>query len=80
LNAPTLYGVKYHMNLDRPEHEAALSQLINQYGPEYIDHTYSANDLAQIGHDVEKITLVKALKLVFEERIFLSGNRAIIFE
>jgi formyltetrahydrofolate deformylase len=45
-----------------------------------IDHTYSANDLAQIGHDVEKITLVKALKLVFEERIFLSGNRAIIFE
>jgi formyltetrahydrofolate deformylase len=45
-----------------------------------IDHTYSANDLAQIGHDVEKITLAKALKLVFEERIFLSGNRAIIFE
>jgi formyltetrahydrofolate deformylase len=45
-----------------------------------IDHTYSANDLAQIGHDVEKITLTKALKLVFEERIFLSGNRAIIFE
>jgi formyltetrahydrofolate deformylase len=45
-----------------------------------IDHTYSANDLAQTGHDVEKITLAKALKLVFEERIFLSGNRAIIFE
>lgn len=45
-----------------------------------VDHTYSANDLAQIGHDVEKITLAKALKLVFEERVFLSGNRAIIFE
>jgi len=142
-----------HANLERPAHEAALSQLIEQYDPEYIvlakymrilspafvaryphkivnihhsflpafigaspyrqafergvkligatahfvtddldkgpiiaqdviriDHTYSANALAQIGHDVEKITLAKALKLVFEERIFLSGNRAIIFE
>jgi len=142
-----------HANLERPAHEAALAQLIEQYQPEYIvlakymrilspafvarypnkiinihhsflpafigaspyrqafergvkligatahfvtddldkgpiiaqdviriDHTYSANDLAQIGHDVEKITLAKALKLVFEERIFLSGNRAIIFE
>ncbi len=142
-----------HANVERPAHEAALSQLIGQYDPEYIvlakymrilspafvarypnqivnihhsflpafigaspyrqafergvkligatahfvtddldkgpiiaqdviriDHTYSANDLAQIGHDVEKITLAKALKLVFEERIFLSGNRAIIFE
>ena len=142
-----------HANLERPAHEAAISQLIEQYNPEYIvlakymrilspafvarypnqivnihhsflpafigaspyrqafergvkligatahfvtddldkgpiiaqdviriDHTYSANDLAQIGHDVEKITLAKALKLVFEERIFLSGNRAIIFE
>jgi formyltetrahydrofolate deformylase len=142
-----------HENIGRAEHEAAVAQAIEQYGPEYIvlakymrilspafvarypnqivnihhsflpafigaspyrqafergvkligatahfvtddldkgpiiaqdviriDHTYSAHDLAQVGHDVEKITLAKALKLVFEERIFLSGNRAIIFE
>jgi formyltetrahydrofolate deformylase len=142
-----------HANMERPAHEAAIAQLIEQYDPEYIvlakymrilspafvarypnkiinihhsflpafigaspyrqafergvkligatahfvtddldkgpiiaqdviriDHTYNPNDLAQIGHDVEKITLAKALKLVFEERIFLSGNRAIIFE
>src|SRR5262249_20415911 len=45
-----------------------------------VDHTYSAGDMAQTGRDVEKIVLAKALKLVFEERIFLSGKRTIIFE
>jgi formyltetrahydrofolate deformylase len=45
-----------------------------------IDHTYSASDMAQTGRDVEKIVLAKALKLAFEERIFLCGNRTIIFE
>jgi formyltetrahydrofolate hydrolase len=29
---------------------------------------------------VEKVVLARALKLVFEERVFLSGNRTIIFE
>jgi formyltetrahydrofolate deformylase len=45
-----------------------------------VDHTYGAADMAQTGRDVEKIVLARALKLVFEERIFLSGNRTIIFE
>jgi len=46
----------------------------------HIDHTYSATDMAQAGHNVEKIVLAKALKLVLEERVFLHNNRAIIFE
>jgi formyltetrahydrofolate deformylase len=45
-----------------------------------IDHGYSAADMARAGRDVEKIVLARALKLVFEERVFLSGNRTIIFE
>jgi formyltetrahydrofolate deformylase len=46
----------------------------------HIDHSYSAADMAQAGHDVEKIVLSKALKLVLEERVFLHNNRTIIFE
>ncbi|HAA75970.1 TPA: formyltetrahydrofolate deformylase [Candidatus Latescibacteria bacterium] len=45
-----------------------------------VDHTHSAADMAQAGRDVEKSVLARALKLVLEERVFISGNRTIIFD
>ncbi|MBI2504221.1 MAG: formyltetrahydrofolate deformylase [Candidatus Latescibacteria bacterium] len=45
-----------------------------------VDHTHSAGDMAQAGRDVEKVVLARALKLVFEDRVFVSGNRTIIFD
>lgn len=45
-----------------------------------VAHTLSANDMALAGKDVEKIVLAKALKLVLEERVFVSGNKTIIFD
>lgn len=45
-----------------------------------VDHGYTAAEMARAGRDVEKIVLARALKLVFEERVFLSGNRTITFE
>jgi formyltetrahydrofolate deformylase len=45
-----------------------------------VDHSHSAGDMAQAGRDVEKIVLAKALKLALEGRIFVSGNRTIIFD
>jgi len=45
-----------------------------------VDHTHGAIDMRQSGRDIEKITLAKALKLVFEDRVFVSGNRTVIFE
>jgi formyltetrahydrofolate deformylase len=45
-----------------------------------VDHTHSAADMAQRGRDVEQIVLARALELVFENRVFLSGNRTIIFD
>ena len=47
---------------------------------EAVDHSDDPNEMPQAGRDVEKIVLAKALKLVFEERIFLSGNRTIVFD
>lgn len=43
-------------------------------------HSHSASEMAQAGRDVEKTVLAKALKLVLEDRIFVSGNKTIIFD
>ncbi len=45
-----------------------------------VDHTENATDMARLGRDVEKIVLAKALKLVFEDRVFVKDNKTIIFE
>jgi formyltetrahydrofolate deformylase len=44
------------------------------------DHTHSPQEMAQMGRDVEKLVLAKALKLVFEDRVFVNGNKTIIFD
>lgn len=45
-----------------------------------INHTKTAQELAALGRDVEKIVLAKTLKLVFENRVFIAGNKTVIFE
>ncbi len=45
-----------------------------------VDHTHSAQDLARAGRDVERRALSKALRLVLEDRVFLNGNRTVIFD
>lgn len=45
-----------------------------------VDHTHSPQDLARAGRDVEKLALFRALRLVFEDRVFLNGNRTVIFD
>ncbi len=45
-----------------------------------VDHSHSAQDMAQAGRDVEKIVLASALRLVFEERVFIVGQRTIVFD
>ena len=45
-----------------------------------VDHSYSPGGMAQAGRDVEKLVLARALRLVLEERIFLLGNRTIVFD
>ncbi len=45
-----------------------------------VDHTHTPEDLAHAGRDVEQVVLARALKLVFEDRVFLCGNRTVIFD
>lgn len=44
-----------------------------------IDHKMSVRDMSRAGKDVEKIVLAKALRLVLEDRIFIHGNKTVIF-
>ena len=45
-----------------------------------VNHTYTAAAMVQAGRDAEKIILAKALRLILEERVFLHGNRSVVFE
>nr|WP_090149246.1 formyltetrahydrofolate deformylase [Dyadobacter soli] len=43
-----------------------------------VDHKLTASDMATLGKDTEKSVLSKALKLVFNDRVFIHHNRTII--
>lgn len=45
-----------------------------------VDHTRTPSDLRQAGRDVEQLVLARALRLVFEDRVFLCGHRTVIFD
>jgi formyltetrahydrofolate deformylase len=45
-----------------------------------VDHNYSVSDMMQSGKDVEKIVLARALKLVFADKVFVYGNKTIVFD
>jgi|SRR5699024_7077146 len=45
-----------------------------------VNHSFSADEMAFAGRDVEKNVLAKALKLVLQERVFIYKNRTIVFD
>lgn len=45
----------------------------------HTDHTYDAERMASAGRDVEKYVLSRALRFVTDEKIFVTGNRTIVF-
>ena len=45
-----------------------------------VTHSHTARAMAQDGREIEKIVLARALNLVLEDRVFISGNKTIIFE
>jgi formyltetrahydrofolate deformylase len=45
-----------------------------------VDHSKDAKAMARAGRDVEKIVLARALRLVFEDKTFVNGNKTVIFD
>jgi len=46
----------------------------------HIDHAYSAEDLAKAGRDVERSVLSRALQQVLDDKVFVYGNRTVVFK
>jgi formyltetrahydrofolate deformylase len=44
-----------------------------------VGHTFITKDMAVAARDVEKIVLSSALKLLFNEKVLVSGNKTIVF-
>ena len=44
-----------------------------------VDHSFSQKDMVNAGKNIEKIALVKALKLVLDDRVFVNGNKTVVF-
>jgi len=68
-------GATAHFVTDRLDEGPIIVQQVLS-----VDHTHTAGDLARSGHDIEQLVLARALKLVFEDRVFLCGNRTVIFD
>ena len=47
---------------------------------ERVTHAHTANDLAEIGRDVERLVLARAVRLFAEDRIMLAGKRTVVFQ
>jgi len=43
-----------------------------------VDHRFTSKDMSREGKDVEKMVLTRALKLVFNDRVFINGNKTIV--
>jgi len=46
---------------------------------ERVNHTCTTEDLAEIGRDVERLALSRAVKLFAQDRVFLDGHRTVVF-
>ncbi|MDO6513550.1 MULTISPECIES: formyltetrahydrofolate deformylase [unclassified Neptuniibacter] len=45
-----------------------------------VDHTYSPEALVAVGRDTETVALARAVKLHVDHRVFLDGNKTVVFK
>ncbi len=68
-----IIGATAHFVNDNLDEGPIIAQDVKE-----VDHRFTAVDMATLGKDTEKLVLSKALKLVFNDRVFIHGNRTII--
>jgi formyltetrahydrofolate deformylase len=45
-----------------------------------VNHSFTVSDMVNAGKEIETSVLAKALKLVFEDRVFVYNNKTVVFE
>ena len=46
----------------------------------HVNHNHDPRDMARNGRDVEKRVLARAVRFLLEDRVFVTGNKTVIFE
>lgn len=69
-----IIGATAHIVNDNLDEGPIISQDIIR-----VDHTYSWRDMQRAGRNVEKTVLSNALTLALDDKIFINGNKTIIF-
>jgi len=69
-----LVGATAHYVSDALDEGPIITQ-----GVETVDHSYYPQDLAAKGRDIECLTLSRAVRYHIEHRIFLHGNKTVVF-
>jgi len=70
-----LIGATAHFVTDDLDEGPIIAQDIKP-----VNHTYTAEDMRKAGKEIEKAVLSKALALVVEDRVFVTGNKTVVFE
>ena len=70
-----IIGATAHFVTDNLDEGPIITQQIT-----HIDHNFGVREMVNAGKEVEKAVLNEALQLLFENRIFVSGNKTIIFK
>jgi formyltetrahydrofolate deformylase len=45
-----------------------------------VNHTFSVADMVKAGKEIEKAVLIKAIQLVFDDRVFVLDNKTVVFD
>lgn len=45
-----------------------------------VNHSYTVKDMVRAGKEVEKAVLSKAISLIIEDRVIITGNKTVVFE
>lgn len=69
-----LIGATAHFVTDDLDEGPIIEQVV-----ERVDHAYRPEQLLAAGRDVECITLARAVKAFIERRVFLNGDRTVVF-
>lgn len=70
-----LIGATAHFVSDELDEGPIIAQQIIP-----VNHSYTAADMVKAGKEIETAVLANALKLVFEDRVFVYNNRTVVFD
>jgi len=70
-----LIGATAHFVTDDLDEGPIIEQVV-----ERVDHSYRPEQLLAAGRDVECLTLSRAVKAFIERRVFLNGDRTVVFQ